>query len=136
VAAEERDWPVTDGVLELGNLEVERGGVITNARLVWQSHGTLNDTRDNVIVYPCSYTANHEELAWLIGQDGVLDPTRWFIVVPDMFSNGLSTSAADTPDYPAVVTMADNVRARAGSPEGIPADLEFLTSHVRAWLDQ
>ncbi len=24
---------------------------------------------------------------------------------------------------------------RAGSPEGIPADLEFLTSHVRAWLD-
>jgi len=112
VAAEERDWPVTDGVLELGNLEVERGGVITNARLVWQSHGTLNDTRDNVIVYPCSYTANHEELAWLIGQDGVLDPTRWFIVIPDMFSNGLSTSAADTPDYPAVVTMADNVRAQ------------------------
>ena len=25
---------------------------------------------------------------------------------------------------------------RAGSPDGIPADLEFLTSHVRAWLDQ
>ena len=25
---------------------------------------------------------------------------------------------------------------RAGSPEGIPADLEFLTGHVRAWLDR
>jgi homoserine O-acetyltransferase len=25
---------------------------------------------------------------------------------------------------------------RAGSPEGIPADLAFLTSHVRAWLDR
>jgi homoserine O-acetyltransferase len=25
---------------------------------------------------------------------------------------------------------------RAGSPEGIPADLEFLTSHVRSWLDR
>ena len=25
---------------------------------------------------------------------------------------------------------------RAGSPEGIPADLEFLTTRVRAWLDQ
>jgi alkylation response protein AidB-like acyl-CoA dehydrogenase len=23
---------------------------------------------------------------------------------------------------------------RAGSPEGIPADLAFLTSHVRSWL--
>jgi homoserine O-acetyltransferase/O-succinyltransferase len=112
VAAEERDWPVTDGVLELGNLEVERGGVITDARLVWQAHGTLNDARDNVIVYPCSYTANHTELPWLIGPDKVLDPTRWFIVIPDMFSNGYSTSAADTPGYPAVVTMADNVRAQ------------------------
>ncbi|HET7013622.1 MAG TPA: alpha/beta fold hydrolase [Streptosporangiaceae bacterium] len=112
MAAEERDWPVTDGVLELGNLEVERGGVITDARLVWQAHGTLNDARDNVIVYPCSYTANHTELPWLIGPDKVLDPTRWFIVIPDMFSNGYSTSAADTADYPAVVTMADNVRAQ------------------------
>jgi homoserine O-acetyltransferase len=112
VAAEERDWPVSDGVLQLGNLEVERGGVITDARLVWQAHGTLNDARDNAIVYPCSYTANHTELPWLIGPDKVLDPTRWFIVIPDMFSNGYSSSAADTPDYPAVVTMADNVRAQ------------------------
>ncbi|MGH3275094.1 MAG: alpha/beta fold hydrolase [Streptosporangiaceae bacterium] len=105
-------WPVQNGVLELGDLPVERGGVIAGARLTWQAHGTLNDARDNVIIYPCSYTADHEELAWLIGPDGVLDPTRWFIVVPDMFSNGLSSSAADTPDFPAVVTMADNVRAQ------------------------
>jgi homoserine O-acetyltransferase len=105
-------WPVADGVLELGDLPAERGGVITAARLVWQSHGTLNAARDNVIVYPCSYTASHEDLAWLIGPDGVLDPTRWFIVVPDMFSNGLSSGAADTPDFPGLVTMADNVRAQ------------------------
>ena len=107
-----REWPVEDGVLSLGNLEVERGGVIGDARLVWQSHGTLNASRDNVIVYPCSYTATHEDLAWLIGPDGVLDPTRWFIVIPDMFSGGLSSGAADTENYPAVVTMADNVRAQ------------------------
>ena len=105
-------WPVRDGVLSLGDLPAERGGVIGDARLVWQAHGTLNDARDNVIVYPCSYTASHEDLAWLIGPDGVLDPTRWFIVIPDMFSNGLSSGAGDTPDYPAVVTMADNVRAQ------------------------
>jgi homoserine O-acetyltransferase len=105
-------WPVTDGVFELGDLPVERGGVITDARLVWQAHGTLNAARDNVIIYPCSYTASHADLAWLIGPDGVLDPTRWFIVVPDMFSNGLSSGAAETAGYPALVTMADNVRAQ------------------------
>jgi len=65
-----------------------------------------------VIVYPCSYTASHDDQSWLIGPDAVLDPARWFIVIPDMFSNGLSSSAADAADFPAVVTMADNVRAQ------------------------
>ena len=105
-------WPVTGGRFALGDLTVERGGVIRDASLAWQAHGTLNAARDNVIVYPCSYGATHEDLAWLIGPDGVLDPTRWFIVVPDMFSNGVSSSAADTPFYPELVTMADNVRAQ------------------------
>lgn len=105
-------WPVQDGVLDLGDLAVERGGVIRGARLAWQAHGTLSAARDNVIVYPCSYTADHDDLAWLIGPDGVLDPARWFIVIPDMFSNGLSSSAADTAGFPALVTMADNVRAQ------------------------
>ena len=109
---EAREWAVQDGVLSLGDFEVERGGVISDARLGWQSHGTLNQSRDNVIVYPCSYTATHDDLAGLIGPDGVLDPARWFIVIPDMFSNGVSSGAADTENYPAVVTMADNVRAQ------------------------
>jgi homoserine O-acetyltransferase len=105
-------WPVTEGVFELGDTEVERGGVIRDARLAWQAHGTLNDARDNVIVHPCSYTATHEDLAELVGPDLILDPYKWFIVVPDMFSNGLSSSAADDPDFPVVVTAGDNVRAQ------------------------
>jgi homoserine O-acetyltransferase len=105
-------WPIADGVFELGDLEVERGGVIRDARLVWQTHGTLSAARDNVIVYPCSYTAQHEDLSWLIGPDGILDPSRWFVVVPDMFSNGLSSSAADVPEFPPVVTARDNVLAQ------------------------
>lgn len=109
---QEPDWPVQEGEFILGDLPVERGGLIPDARLTWQSHGTLNAARDNVIVYPCSYTASHSDLAWLIGPDAILDPTRWFVVVPDMFSNGLSSSASTTPDYPALVTVADNVHAQ------------------------
>ncbi len=105
-------WPIEEGRFPLGDVAVERGGTISSAELGWQSHGTLNAARDNVIVYPCSYTATHDDLSWLIGPDTVLDPTRWFIVVPDMFSNSVSTSAADRADYPPLVTMADNVRAQ------------------------
>lgn len=105
-------WPVREGVFELGDWPTERGGVIRSARLAWQTHGTLNAARDNVIVYPTSYTATHDGQSWAIGPDSILDPERYFIVIPDMFSNGLSSGAANTPDYPAVVTLRDNVLAQ------------------------
>jgi homoserine O-acetyltransferase len=107
------DWAQAGGDFRLGDLPAEKGGVIRDAHIVWQTHGTLSAAKDNVIVYPCSYTAQHPDMAWLIGPDGILDPTRWFIVIPNMFSNGLSSGAGETPDYPAVVTSGDNVRAQA-----------------------
>ena len=100
------------GSFELGDLKLEKGGVIRNAKLSWQTHGTLSPARDNVIVYPCSYGATHETQEWLIGSDGVLDPERWFVVIPDMFSNRLSSSASTDPEFPSLVTMADNVHAQ------------------------
>lgn len=105
-------WPVAEGVFDLGDFAAERGGVIRDAKLAWQTHGTLNAARDNVVLYPCSYGATHEDQNWLIGPDGILDPTRWFVVIPDMFANGLSSGPDSTEDYPAVVTMRDNVQAQ------------------------
>lgn len=105
-------WPVQNGTFALGDLAVERGGVISGAELVWQSHGTLSPRRDNVIVYPTSYSAQHDDLAWLIGPEQILDPEKYFIVIVDMFSNGLSSGAAETVDFPLVVTPGDNVSAQ------------------------
>jgi hypothetical protein len=107
-------WPVTEGLFELGDPEVERGGVIRGARLAVAGTRHPNAAKDNVIVHPCSYTATHADLADLIGPDLVLDPERWFIVVPDMFSKGLSSSAADDLDFPAVVTAGQRPSRRRG----------------------
>jgi len=105
-------WPQETGEFELGDFQAEKGGAIKGGKLAWQSHGTLNAARDNVILYPSSYSAQHQDMSWLIGEDGILDPSRWFIVIANMFSNGLSSGAAETPDYPLLVTLADNVRAQ------------------------
>ena len=100
------------GVHDLGDLPLQSGETLPGARLAWKSYGTLSAAKDNVVVYPTSYTATHDSQEWLIGPDGVLDPTRWFVVTPDMFGNGLSSSPSNTAGWPALVTAADNVRAQ------------------------
>jgi homoserine O-acetyltransferase/O-succinyltransferase len=105
-------WPTQSGVYQAGDITLQSGAVLPGAKLSWKAHGTLSPSRDNVIVYPTSYGAQHPDLEWLIGPDGVLDPSRWFIVIPDMFGNGLSSSPANQADYPTLVTIYDNVQTQ------------------------
>lgn len=105
-------WPTQSGRCDLGDVTVQSGAVLPGAFLSWKTHGRLNAARDNVVLYPTSYAAQHPDLEWLIGPDGVLDPRQWFIVIPDMFGNGLSSSPSNTPDYPSLVTAHDNVAAQ------------------------
>ncbi len=108
----EPNWATASGRFQLGDLALQSGATLPGAVLSWKTHGTLAPGRDNVVVYPTSYGAQHPDLEWLIGPDGVLDPTRWFIVMPDMFGNGLSSSPSNTPTWPGLVTPRDNVLAQ------------------------
>jgi homoserine O-acetyltransferase len=103
------DFPTAQGIFAAGDVALESGGDRRDARLSWKTFGTLAPRRDNVIVYPTSFAAQHPDIQWLIGPEGILDPTRWFIVIPDMFGNGLSSSPSNDPAYPALVTAACNV---------------------------
>lgn len=106
------DWPVQEGVFEAGDLPLHRGGTLPGARIHWRAHGTLAPGRDNVVLYPTSYGAQHPDLEWLIGPDRILDPRRWFIVIPNMFGGGLSSSPSNATGWPALVTAWDNVAAQ------------------------
>jgi homoserine O-acetyltransferase/O-succinyltransferase len=102
-------WPTDTGTFEVAELELRSGEVLHDARLSWKTHGRLSSARDNAVVYPTSFSAQHTDLEWLIGPNGILDPSRWFIVIPDMLGNGLSSSPSNSPDYPELVTVSDNV---------------------------
>jgi homoserine O-acetyltransferase len=106
------NWPTQQGIFDAGDVTLQSGARLHGARLSWKAHGTLAPNRDNVIVYPTSYSAQHQDLEWLIGPDAVLDPSRWFIVIFDMFANGLSSSPSDTSGYPTLVTIHDNVQVQ------------------------
>ena len=85
----------TDGVFECGDVLLQRGGTLKAAKIVYKTFGTLSAKRDNVILYPTSYSAHHTDIEWLVAPEHCLDPSRYFIVIPNMFTNGLSTSPSN-----------------------------------------
>lgn len=101
-------------VFELGAFELQSGQVMRDARIVYRTHGALAADRGNVVLYPTSYGAQHTDTEWLVHPDGILDPLRWFVVIPNMFGNGLSTSPsnASAPTAALTVTHHDNVTAQ------------------------
>lgn len=97
-----------EGIWSADNVRLQRGGTLKQARIVWKTYGTLSPKRDNVILYPTSYGAHHTDIEWLIDVRRCLDPSRYFIVIPNMMTNGLSSSPSNTPEFPEVTTY-DNV---------------------------
>ncbi|MBR2817357.1 MAG: alpha/beta fold hydrolase [Reyranella sp.] len=99
----------SEGVFECGDLPLQRGGTLRDARIVYKTFGQLSPRRDNVILYPTSYGAQHTDIEWLVRPEHCLDPSRYFIVIPNMFTNGLSSSPSNTSGEFPQVTTYDNV---------------------------
>src|SRR5215471_8314164 len=99
------DVKTSEGVFDCGDVSLQRGGTLKGARIVYKTFGTLAPGRDNVIVYPTSYSAQHSDIEWLVAPQHCLDPSRYFIVIPNMFTNGLSSSPSNYDgEFPQVTT--------------------------------
>ncbi len=82
-------------IFEAGTVELQSGLSCRNTRLAYQTYGTLNADRSNVILWLTPFGAQHTDIEWMIGTHGALDPERYFIVVPNLFGNGLSSSPSN-----------------------------------------
>jgi len=101
-----------DHVFELGDLEVELGGTIRDARLAYRTHGSLGEARDNAILFPHMYSGTPASLDGWIGPGRPLDPGIWFVICPGQFGNGVSSSPSSAGgEFPAL-TIGDDVAAQ------------------------
>jgi homoserine O-acetyltransferase len=104
-------------IFEAGDVVLQSGLTYRGAKLAYKTYGTLDAAKSNVIVYPTSYGAQHPDTEWLIAPGKALDPAKYFIVIPNMFGNGLSSSPSNTSPpfdrgrYPNF-TVTDNVRVQ------------------------
>jgi homoserine O-acetyltransferase len=99
----------------IGDLPLERGGVITDCRLEYRTLGTLNPERTNAVLFPTWFSGRTEQLLDNAGPGEPLDPTRYFIVFVGALGNGRSSSPSTAPGQPAAAfpsyTIADMVNA-------------------------
>jgi homoserine O-acetyltransferase/O-succinyltransferase len=101
-------------VLELGDVVLQCGVTLHGARLAYKTYGQLNSARDNVILMPTFYGGQHADTEAMMTPGRALDSSKYCIVVPNMFGNGLSSSPSNTPPpfdragFPQI-TLYDNV---------------------------
>ena len=103
-------------VFNLGDFALESGKTLPNAKITYAAKGKLNAAKDNAILAPSHYGADHHGYDYLTGPGKALDTDRYFVIAGSMFANGASSSPSNTPapfDGPRFpsITIRDNVRA-------------------------
>lgn len=108
----------TDGSrFALGDVALQRGATLSDAQLTYTTFGTLNADKSNAVLIPTWYSSWHDQNEWMFAPGTALDAERWFVVVPDMLGNGLSSSPSNTPPpydrarFPRV-TFSDQIEAQ------------------------
>jgi homoserine O-acetyltransferase len=101
-------------VFNAGNVVLQSGITFRDAKLAYQTYGKLNAEKSNVILYMTSFSAHHYDIEWMVGPGKALDTDKYFVVIPNLFGNGLSSSPSNATEpfsgsrWPNF-TMADNV---------------------------
>ncbi|MFC7595071.1 homoserine O-acetyltransferase [Terrabacter sp. GCM10028922] len=125
--------PVGDrAFVDIGDVELERGGVLPDVRIAYETWGRLNEAGDNVILVEHALTGDshvigeagdgHASPGWwnaLIGPDSPVDPERWFVIASNVLggcqgSTGPSSVAPDGQPWGSrfpYVTVRDQVAA-------------------------
>lgn len=94
-----------------------QSGITLDVRIAYKTFGTLNADRDNAVVLPTFYGGRHTDTEYFLAPGRALDAEQYFIIIPNMLGNGLSSSPSNTPlphgrgAFPQM-TLYDNVRAQ------------------------
>lgn len=85
-----------DEVFEIPGYTTQ-SGVTMNLTLSYKTFGKLSPAGDNVVVVPTFYGGRHTETEYMLAPGRAIDPNRHFVVIPNMFCNGRSSSPSNTP---------------------------------------
>ena len=98
-----------------GDLPLENGQVLRDARVTYRTRGSLNPARSNAVLVLPWFQGTSVQTTMQVGPGKLVDTSKYYVVLPDSFGNGLASSPSNSAAQPGAAfpqfTMGDIVAA-------------------------
>ena len=84
-------------VAQLGSCQLSNGAGIAGCRVAYRTYGRLNASRDNAVLIPTWLQGRSEDWLSLLGPEGYVDTTQYYVIVVDALGDGHSSSPSNVP---------------------------------------
>lgn len=116
---------------ELGVCKLASGQEISGCRIGYRTWGALNAQRSNAILFPSWFSGNSSNIGPFVGANGMLDPTKYFIVALDALGDGVSSSPSNSAAQHGTAFPAFTTRDMVNAEYRVATETLHLT-HVHA----
>jgi homoserine acetyltransferase len=80
----------------LGDFKLESGGVLRGCRIGYRLAGQLNADKSNIILLPTWAGGTTEQLLSAVGPGRLADTSKYYVILVDALSNGVSSSPSNS----------------------------------------
>ncbi|MFZ3218229.1 MAG: hypothetical protein WA192_19435 [Candidatus Acidiferrales bacterium] len=115
----------------LGDFKLQSGAVIHDFQLGYRTLGALNAEKSNAILWPTWLGGRSEQLLSNVGPGKTLDTTKYFAILVDAISDGVSTSPSNSKTQPRLEFPEFTIRDMVESEYRLATEVFHLT-HLRA----
>ena len=81
---------------KLGDFKLESGEVLRDCRIGYRTFGPLNADKSNVILFPTWASGTTEQLMGSVGPGKLADSSKYYVILVDALSNGVSSSPSNS----------------------------------------
>ncbi len=122
-------------IAHLGACPLDSGQSIQDCQIGYRTFGTLSENKGNAILFPTWALGTSEQALAFVGPGKLLDSSKYFIILADSLSNGVSSSPSNSSLQPRMefpsITIADMVRA-----DHLLVTKELRLDHLSAVIGQ
>ena len=100
----------------LGDFKLDSGEILRDCRIGYRTFGKLNSDKSNVILLPTWAGGTTQQLMSSVGPGNLADSSRYYVILVDALSNGVSSSPSNSPSQPHMyfpkITIGDMVHTQ------------------------